>query len=129
MTTAARSAVRPPPLVYQGGVQERLGRALQQRQRDGDDGQFTSADTLLAGGLNHYAYVGGDPETATDPVGHVRDATLYDEGACGLQDIGIGNSGGGTETDGPSSGSGRVDDPKNISLAAQSSQAMLRLAL
>lgn len=35
-------------------------------------GQFTSADTTLAGGLNRYAYVGGNPETRTDPSGHMR---------------------------------------------------------
>ncbi|HEX9037542.1 MAG TPA: RHS repeat-associated core domain-containing protein [Ktedonobacterales bacterium] len=33
-------------------------------------GQFTSADTGLAGGLNRYAYVGGNPETRADPSGH-----------------------------------------------------------
>src|SRR5487761_572105 len=33
-------------------------------------GQFTSADTTLAGGLNRYAYVGGNPETRSDPIGH-----------------------------------------------------------
>ncbi len=33
-------------------------------------GQFTSADTTLAGGLNRYAYVGGNPETKADPSGH-----------------------------------------------------------
>lgn len=33
-------------------------------------GQFASADTMLAGGLNRYAYVGGNPETLSDPSGH-----------------------------------------------------------
>ncbi len=32
-------------------------------------GQFTSADSVLDG-LNRYAYVGGNPETKTDPSGH-----------------------------------------------------------
>jgi RHS repeat-associated protein len=36
-------------------------------------GQFTSADTTLAGGLNRYAYVGGNPETRTDPSGHAEE--------------------------------------------------------
>ncbi len=33
-------------------------------------GQFASADTVLDG-LNRYGYVGGNPETFTDPSGHV----------------------------------------------------------
>src|SRR6185437_15023083 len=36
-------------------------------------GQFTSADTLLAGGLNRYAYVGGNPISRVDPSGHRDD--------------------------------------------------------
>ena len=43
-------------------------------------GQFTSTDTLLAGGLNRYGYVGGNPTTATDPSGH-RDDENSDEGS------------------------------------------------
>jgi RHS repeat-associated protein len=35
-------------------------------------GQFASADMTLAGGLNRYGYVGGNPESATDPSGHLR---------------------------------------------------------
>src|SRR5262249_45253206 len=32
-------------------------------------GQFTSGDTVMEG-LNRFAYVGGNPETRTDPSGH-----------------------------------------------------------
>jgi RHS repeat-associated protein len=41
----------------------------QARYYDAVAGQFTSADSLQDG-LNRYAYVGGNPETATDPTGH-----------------------------------------------------------
>ena len=34
-------------------------------------GQFTSADSDGKGGLNRYAYVKGNPETAIDPTGHL----------------------------------------------------------
>ena len=40
------------------------------RYYDPTSGAFTSADTTSAGGLNRYAYVGGSPETFTDPSGH-----------------------------------------------------------
>ena len=39
------------------------------RSYDPVAGQFTSADTTLAGGLNRYAYVAGNPETLVDPTG------------------------------------------------------------
>ncbi len=38
-------------------------------------GQFTSADSVLDG-LNRYAYVGGNPETKTDPSGHGQDVAV-----------------------------------------------------
>ena len=44
------------------------------RYYDPTVGQFTSADTLLAGGLNRYGYVGGNPTTATDPSGQMLDS-------------------------------------------------------
>jgi len=40
------------------------------RYYDPAAGQFTSADSV-ANGLSRYAYVGGNPETATDPSGHL----------------------------------------------------------
>ena len=40
------------------------------RYYDPAAGQFSSADTTEAGGLNLYGYVGGSPETFTDPSGH-----------------------------------------------------------
>ncbi len=33
-------------------------------------GQFASADTVLSGRMNRYAYVGDNPTTRTDPSGH-----------------------------------------------------------
>ncbi len=60
-------------------------------------GQFTSADTTLAGGLNRYAYVGGNPETFVDPSGHL----LVESGTevNGLPDVGP--TGTGTPNIGP----------------------------
>jgi RHS repeat-associated protein len=46
-------------------------------------GQFTSADTLLAGGLNRYGYVGGNPTTATDPSGQMTVAQMLTAGGGG----------------------------------------------
>ena len=42
------------------------------RYYDGSIGQFISADTVQ--GPNRYAYVGGNPETLTDPSGHCSGA-------------------------------------------------------
>ena len=47
------------------------------RYYDGSIGQFISADT--AQGPNRYAYVGGNPETLTDPSGHCY---IFADGYC-----------------------------------------------
>ena len=52
-------------------------------------GQFTSADTA-GDGLNRYAYVHDDPETATDPTGHFR----CDDSGCQRKGGGNGGAGG-----------------------------------
>jgi RHS repeat-associated protein len=44
----------------------------QARYYDAVLGQFASAESDAAGGLNRYASVHGNPETATDPTGHYR---------------------------------------------------------
>jgi RHS repeat-associated protein len=68
------------------------------RSYDPAAGQFTSADTLLAG-LNRYGYVGGDPENATDPSGHLyspNDTTAVTlERAAPTGGDGVGGGGGG----------------------------------
>ncbi|HEX6797109.1 MAG TPA: RHS repeat-associated core domain-containing protein [Ktedonobacterales bacterium] len=62
-------------------------------------GQFASADAVQDG-LNRYAYVGGDPETFSDPTGHARDCQQFDD---------CGGGGGTSEGSGPPSSSGCGD--------------------
>ena len=49
------------------------------RYYDPTIGQFASAD-LLGSGYNRYAYVAGNPESRTDPTGHLIDCGV---GGCG----------------------------------------------
>jgi len=68
-------------------------------------GQFTSADTTLAGGLNRYGYVDGSPETFIDPSGHeLREG-----------DNGEGGGIDGGETNGSSSSGGSDGSPASSS--------------
>ncbi len=60
-------------------------------------GQFVSADTV-ADGLSRYGYVGGNPETATDPSGHYQ---CFDD-SCARG--GVGSSGSGSGSGSGSSG-------------------------
>lgn len=53
-------------------------------------GQFSSADDMLAGGLNRYSYGGGNPTTLTDPSGHEAAPIHFD-----LEGSTPGNGGGG----------------------------------
>jgi RHS repeat-associated protein len=59
------------------------------RYYDSLSGCFTSADTTLPGGgfdpagLNRYGYVAGNPETATDPTGHILNKPCIDGNWCG----------------------------------------------
>ncbi len=69
-------------------------------------GQFTSADTTLAGGFNRYGYVAGNPETWVDPSGH--DLREGDEGT-GAYLSGDGDDVGGGGGGGGGSGSGNGD--------------------
>jgi RHS repeat-associated protein len=54
-------------------------------------GQFASADTLLAG-INRYGYAGGNPETWTDPSGHLTPEEFIT--LCGIALQLISNAGG-----------------------------------
>ena len=63
------------------------------RYDDAQLGQFTSADSAGQGGLNRYGYVAGNPETYTDPSGHMQCATC-------------GGGGGGGDNPPPPSGNG-----------------------
>ena len=48
-------------------------------------GVFLSADTVQGNmqGMNPYAYVGGNPETHSDPTGQVIASSCYSQG-CGI---------------------------------------------
>ncbi|HEX8967830.1 MAG TPA: RHS repeat-associated core domain-containing protein, partial [Chloroflexota bacterium] len=89
-------------------------------------GQFISADTTLAGGLNRYAYVAGNPTTYIDPTGHEEWVGCEGEGAfisggatsgdTGASDgsSGTGSAGGGSEA---SATSPTTDSPSESSSA------------
>ncbi|HEV8191246.1 MAG TPA: RHS repeat-associated core domain-containing protein [Ktedonobacterales bacterium] len=53
------------------------------RYYDPSLGQFTSADSVLDR-LNRYSYVGGNPETSTDPSGHMAEEYLRYGGGGGV---------------------------------------------
>ncbi|MGH2502952.1 MAG: RHS repeat-associated core domain-containing protein, partial [Ktedonobacterales bacterium] len=85
------------------------------RYYDAVAGQFTSADTWLAGGLNRYAYVGDNPEVFVDPSGH--HAQGCDIGLCGGEDDGwfggvTSNQGGNTDDSHGIGGGGGDDNPQ-----------------
>ncbi|WIG58918.1 MAG: hypothetical protein OJF49_001665 [Ktedonobacterales bacterium] len=67
-------------------------------------GQFAQADTDAKGGLNRYAYVGGNPETKTDPSGHRRDC--QEDDSCGSGGGGGGGGGGASGFSGSSAADG-----------------------
>jgi RHS repeat-associated protein len=53
------------------------------RYYDARAGQFASADSVAAGGLNRYGYVVGNPETMTDPSGHCVQTDVQGGGSLG----------------------------------------------
>ncbi len=74
------------------------------RYYDPAAGQFTSADSVV-NGPSRYAYVGGNPETATDPSGHLPCAFNHCGGSGGgsggcVRNCGSGGSGGSGGTGG-----------------------------
>ncbi len=80
------------------------------RYYDPAAGTFISADTMLPGkgfspaGLNRYAYVYGNPETLTDPTGHMVNGPCVDGEWCKPIQTGGGSSGGGSSGGGGGGG-------------------------
>ncbi len=81
------------------------------RYYDPAAGIFISADPVLPGkgfspgGLNRYAYVSGNPETLTDPTGHLINRPCLDGEWCGPAGGGDGSGGSGRGGGGGGSGS------------------------
>jgi RHS repeat-associated protein len=94
------------------------------RYYDPAAGTFISADTVLGkgAGLNRYGYVAGNPETLTDPTGHLFNKPCLDGEWCGGSPGGPGGTVGGGQcpdrqsecsSGGSGSGGGKNPDASN----------------